>query len=99
MPSVQIVILAAAVAAGYGLQQGFIAAARAVLAGGARGDQAVGFLANIPLFLFTLVKSAAKGGPKEAKIDMEGSGLAPVTDARIESYVSAQPTSCNMKRP
>ena len=52
-----------------------------------------------PLYVFTLVKSAAKGGPKEAKIDMEGSGLAPVTDARLEAYTSAQPTSCNMKRP
>ncbi len=52
-----------------------------------------------PLFLFTLHKSAAKGGPKDGKIDMEGSGLAPVTDARIEPYVTQQPTSCQMKRP
>ena len=52
-----------------------------------------------PLYVFTLQKSAAKGGPKEAKLDMEGSGLAPVTDARLEAYTSAQPTSCNMKRP
>jgi len=52
-----------------------------------------------PLFVFTLQKSAAKGGPKEARIDMEGSGLAPVTDARLEAYTSAQPTSCNMTRP
>ncbi len=52
-----------------------------------------------PLFVFTLVKAAAKGGPKEAKIDMEGSGLAPLTDARLEAYTSAQPTSCNMTRP
>jgi branched-chain amino acid transport system substrate-binding protein len=52
-----------------------------------------------PLYVFTLVKSAAKGGPKEAKIDMEGSGLAPVTDARLEAFQSAQFTSCNMKRP
>ena len=52
-----------------------------------------------PLYLFTLQKSAAKGGPKEGKVDMEGSGLAPVTDARIEAYVSKQPTSCEMKRP
>src|SRR5258708_5702345 len=52
-----------------------------------------------PLFVFTLVKAAAKGGPKDAKIDMEGSGLAPVTDARLEAYTSAQPTSCNMTRP
>jgi len=52
-----------------------------------------------PLFVFTLVKAAAKGGPKEAKIDLEGSGLAPLTDARLEAYTSAQPTSCNMTRP
>ena len=52
-----------------------------------------------PLYVFTLVKSTARGGPKEAKIDMEGSGLAPVTDARLEAFTSAQPTSCNMKRP
>jgi len=52
-----------------------------------------------PLYVFTLQKSAARGGPKEAKIDMEGSGLAPVTDARLEAFTSAQPTSCQMKRP
>lgn len=52
-----------------------------------------------PLYVFTLHKLASRGGPKDAKIDMEGSGLAPVTDARLEAYTSAQPTSCNMKRP
>jgi branched-chain amino acid transport system substrate-binding protein len=52
-----------------------------------------------PLYIMTIVKSAAKGGPKEAKIDMEGSGLAPVTEARMEAFTSAQPTSCVMKRP
>jgi branched-chain amino acid transport system substrate-binding protein len=52
-----------------------------------------------PLYVLTLVKSAAKGGPKNAKIDMEGSGLAPITNARLESYTSATPTSCQMKRP
>jgi branched-chain amino acid transport system substrate-binding protein len=52
-----------------------------------------------PLFLMTIHKSAAKGGPKEGKIDLEGSGLATVTDARLEAYTSAQPTSCAMKRP
>ena len=52
-----------------------------------------------PLYVFTLQKSAAHGGPKEAKIDMEHSGLAPVTDARVEGYVTATPTSCQMKRP
>ncbi|MGA8004695.1 MAG: branched-chain amino acid ABC transporter substrate-binding protein [Burkholderiales bacterium] len=52
-----------------------------------------------PLYVFTLQKSAAHGGPKEAKIDMEGSGLAPVTDLRVEPYVTATPTSCQMQRP
>jgi branched-chain amino acid transport system substrate-binding protein len=52
-----------------------------------------------PLYVFTLVKSAARGGPKDAKVDMEGSGLAPTTDARLEAYTSAMPTSCQMKRP
>jgi len=52
-----------------------------------------------PLYMLTLVKSAARGGPKQAKIDMEGSGLAPITEARLEAYTSAQPTSCQMKRP
>jgi len=51
-----------------------------------------------PLYVFTLQKKASKGGPAEAKIDMEGSGLAPVTDARIEPYVTATPTSCQMQR-
>ena len=49
--------------------------------------------------MLTLVKSAARGGPKQAKIDMEGSGLAPITEARLEGYTSATPTSCQMKRP
>ena len=52
-----------------------------------------------PLYVFTLHKLASRGGPKEAKIDMEHSGLAPVTDARLEAFTSAQPTSCQMKRP
>jgi branched-chain amino acid transport system substrate-binding protein len=52
-----------------------------------------------PLYIMTIHKSAAKGGPKEAKVDMEGSGLATVTDARLEAYTSAMPTSCQMKRP
>ena len=52
-----------------------------------------------PLYVISIVKSAAKGGPKEAKIDMEGSGLAPITNARLEAYTSATPTSCQMKRP
>jgi hypothetical protein len=30
-----------------------------------------------------------EGGPKDAKVDMENSGLAPVTDARMEAFTSA----------
>jgi branched-chain amino acid transport system substrate-binding protein len=52
-----------------------------------------------PLYVLTLEKSAARGGPKNAKIEMENSGLAPVTNARLEGYTSATPTSCQMKRP
>jgi len=52
-----------------------------------------------PLFLMTMHKSAAKGGPKDGKIEAEGSGLAMTTDARLEGYTSATPTSCSMKRP
>ena len=52
-----------------------------------------------PLYLSTVYKMAAKGGPKEVKYDVEGTGLGFKTDARLEAYTSAQPTSCNMKRP
>jgi branched-chain amino acid transport system substrate-binding protein len=52
-----------------------------------------------PLYISTLQKQASKGGPKEVKYDADNSGLGFATDARIEAYVSAQPTSCNMKKP
>ena len=52
-----------------------------------------------PLFIMTMQKSAARGGPKEGKIDMEGSGIAAVNDVRMEGYTSTTPTSCQMKRP
>jgi branched-chain amino acid transport system substrate-binding protein len=52
-----------------------------------------------PLFISTFERTAAKGGPKEVRRDMENTGLGFRTDVRIESYVSAQPTSCQMKRP
>ena len=41
----------------------------------------------------------AKGGPKEVTYDLENQGIGFLTDARLESYVSAQPTTCQMKRP
>ena len=52
-----------------------------------------------PLYISTLMKASAKGGPKEVKYDVENTGLGFRTDARIEAYVAAQPTSCQMKRP
>jgi branched-chain amino acid transport system substrate-binding protein len=52
-----------------------------------------------PLFISTIDRAAAKGGSKDVKIEVEGTGLGFKTDARIEGYVSAQPTSCQMKRP
>ncbi len=52
-----------------------------------------------PLFISTIERSAANGGPKEVKYDVENTGLGFKTDARIEASVSAQPTSCQMKRP
>ena len=52
-----------------------------------------------PLYLSTVYKTAAKGGPKEVKYDVEKTGLGFKTDARLEAFTSAQFTSCNMKRP
>jgi branched-chain amino acid transport system substrate-binding protein len=52
-----------------------------------------------PLYLSTVYKIAAKGGPKEVKYDVENTGMGFKTDARLEGYTSAQPTSCQMKRP
>jgi branched-chain amino acid transport system substrate-binding protein len=52
-----------------------------------------------PLYISTIQKTAAKGGPKEVTYDLENQGIGFQTDARMESYVSAQPTTCQMKRP
>ncbi|HET9042801.1 MAG TPA: branched-chain amino acid ABC transporter substrate-binding protein [Burkholderiales bacterium] len=52
-----------------------------------------------PLYISTFARSAAKGGPKEVRFDVENTGYGFRTDVRIEPYVSAQPTSCQMKRP
>ena len=52
-----------------------------------------------PLFISTLVRTAAKGGAKEVRFDVDNTGLGFRTDTRIESFVSTQPTSCQMKRP
>ena len=52
-----------------------------------------------PLYISTIEKTAAKGGPKEVVYDLENQGIGFKTDARFEPYVSAQPTTCQMKRP
>ena len=58
-----------------------------------------------PMYISTIVKAAVKGGQPQAggdktvKYDQEDTGLGFKTDARIESFVVAQPTSCQMKRP
>ncbi len=52
-----------------------------------------------PLYISTFARSAAKGGPKDVRFDVENTGFGFRTDVRIEPYVSAQPTSCQMKRP
>ena len=52
-----------------------------------------------PLYISSIERAVAKGGPKEVRFDSEGTGLGFRTEARIEGYVSAQPTSCQMKRP
>jgi branched-chain amino acid transport system substrate-binding protein len=58
-----------------------------------------------PLFISTIVKTATRagnpqsGGDKLARYDVEDSGMGFKTDARVEAYVAAQPTSCQMKRP
>jgi branched-chain amino acid transport system substrate-binding protein len=59
-----------------------------------------------PLYISTVAKAYAdpkypknKGKDKEVKYDLEDTGYGFKTDARIEAYVTAQPTSCQMKRP
>lgn len=36
---------------------------------------------------------------KDVKYDMESTGLGWKTEKKIDAYVAAQPTSCQMKRP
>jgi len=44
-------------------------------------------------------KDPKKGTDPLVKYDQDNSGFGFKTDARIDAYVSAQPTSCQMKRP
>jgi len=52
-----------------------------------------------PLYVSTLVKTGERGGDRAVRNDVEGTGLGFRTDARIEAYVTAQPTTCAMNRP
>jgi branched-chain amino acid transport system substrate-binding protein len=63
-----------------------------------------------PLFMSTVHKAyrdpkskdasdKRKGTDKEVKYDQDNSGYGFKTDARFDAYITAQPTSCNMKRP
>ena len=45
------------------------------------------------------ISTFTKADGKSVKYDVEDTGYGFKTDARIENYVSAQPTSCSMKRP
>ena len=52
-----------------------------------------------PLYVSTLALVAAQGGPKDVVADTEQSGTGFQTNARIEGYATAQPTTCAMVRP
>ena len=52
-----------------------------------------------PLVVSTLWPTAAKGGPPEVTADVENTGLGFKTDAKVEGYVTALPTTCRMQRP
>ena len=52
-----------------------------------------------PLFVSTLVRTAARGGDRSVRYDVENSGLGFMTDTRIEPWTSALPTACRMERP
>ncbi len=52
-----------------------------------------------PMFVGTMTKVAAKGGDKTVSYDLENTGLGFRNDARIDTFVGTQPTSCKMQRP
>lgn len=54
----------------------------------------------LPMFLSTMKKTAAHGGPANVKYDAEGTGIVGFqTNDRLEAFVSATPTTCKMSRP
>jgi branched-chain amino acid transport system substrate-binding protein len=48
-----------------------------------------------PLYIATWVKTNGK----DIKYDQENTGYGWKTDQKIDAFVAAQPTSCQMKRP
>lgn len=54
----------------------------------------------MPMFLLTMKKTAANGGPADVKYDSEGTGVVGFqVDSKIEAAVSTVPTTCQMVRP
>ena len=51
--------------------------------------------AQQPLYIATWVKK----NDTDVKFDQEGTGYGWRTNQKIDAYVAAQPTSCQMKRP
>jgi len=55
---------------------------------------------QVPMFLGTLKKTAASGGPAEVRYDAENTGVVGFqVDGKIAAADTAKPTTCNMKRP
>jgi branched-chain amino acid transport system substrate-binding protein len=52
-----------------------------------------------PLFIGTMSKTAAKGGDKSVRYDLENTGLGFRNEARMEANAGTQPTVCQMQRP
>lgn len=54
----------------------------------------------MPMFLSTMEKTAANGGPADVKHDSEGTGVVGFeVNSKIDAAVSAVPTVCHMTRP
>ncbi len=52
-----------------------------------------------PIVVASLHKDSAHGGPKEVRLDSEGTGLGWKTEARFSATEVAVPSDCRMRRP
>jgi branched-chain amino acid transport system substrate-binding protein len=52
-----------------------------------------------PLVVASLHKDAANGGPREVRLDSEGTGMGWKTEARYPAADVAMPSTCRMRRP